>query len=222
LFVARVALPETLLFNPAKLFATASRANDFAIRPAKLDHKILAMLKFREVKNRIAECGVVAHRSSMRPSVSKVKYIITDLLVNTRHESISPSPAERRAHGFPTGALPKTTVDETEYLSTACGPSLPQCYFKTSFQTIAALESPVVRPARRRTDMVLLAHARFPHELRTAGYRASKAPEMKTGSELEEKSPWRKAIKRRQEAKAKMQVSAERYRFARFGPRGIE
>src|ERR1035437_10516983 len=72
-----VALPQAILGKVANLLRSTFRALHLAVCPAEINHKLAAILKFREVDYRVSEGSMVAHELSMRPIYRYVKYILT-------------------------------------------------------------------------------------------------------------------------------------------------
>src|SRR5437016_2017505 len=63
-----VALPDALFRKPSDLLRLANGTRHFAIRPAKVNHELAAMLEVGKVQDRLSEGGMVAHEFSMRPN----------------------------------------------------------------------------------------------------------------------------------------------------------
>jgi hypothetical protein len=75
-FMLRVALPHASLGKPRNVIRTAARAGYDAIRPAKFNHELAAVLEIGEVQNRVPEGVWRFHESSMQPNERYVKYVI--------------------------------------------------------------------------------------------------------------------------------------------------
>jgi hypothetical protein len=76
----RVTLPHAGLGEPRDVIRTAARAGYNAIRPAKFNHKLAAVLEIGEVQNRVPECVWRFHESSMQQNERYVKYVIALIL----------------------------------------------------------------------------------------------------------------------------------------------
>ena len=74
--VPDVAFPNARLGKPRNPFGTAFGALHHAVRPAQLDHELAAVLKIREVQDRVSEGSFAVHNSSVAEPEHNVKYII--------------------------------------------------------------------------------------------------------------------------------------------------
>ena len=82
--MTRIALPDPLFCKVRDLRGVAVRTLQNAVRPAKFDHKLAAMLKIREPDDRVPESvGSLwcFHALSMPEQSWNVKYIITQTRV---------------------------------------------------------------------------------------------------------------------------------------------